>query len=163
MGFLEYRFTVNFNSIFTSINLLISKLNLFSNQYSILGESFMNDRLFAVRGATTVTEDTKEAITKAVLEMYDLIVERNKLNSGNIVSIQFTITPDLRSMNPATALRTQKKSFMIPLFCMQEPVVENMLGKTIRTIIYFYSDSEHKVEHVYLGKAAALRQDLTQK
>lgn len=123
----------------------------------------MDNRLFAVRGATTVKEDTIEAVMKAVLEMYDLIVERNDLKLANIVSVQFTITPDLKSMNPATALRTQKESFSVPLFCMQEPVIEGMLEKTIRTIIYFYSDSNHKVEHVYLAEAAILRKDLMQK
>lgn len=123
----------------------------------------MDNRLFAVRGATTVKEDTKEAIKNAVLEMYDLIVERNNLELSNIISIQFTVTPDLRSINPATALRTQKESFSVPLFCMQEPVIEGMLEKTIRTIIFFYSDSKHKVEHVYLAEAAKLRKDLLQK
>ena len=54
--------------------------------------------LRAVRGATTVDEDTPEAITGRVVALLGAIMERNALVEDDIVSILFTATEDLVSV-----------------------------------------------------------------
>lgn len=121
----------------------------------------MEKRLFAARGATQVDKDDRECIIAAVLEMYDELTCGNKMREQDMVSIQFTITGDLRSVNPATALRTRDNFFPIPLFCMQEPEIDGMLVRTIRLLILFYAPADHETVHAYLGGATRLRPDLS--
>ena len=120
----------------------------------------MQERLYAVRGATQVSHDDPEMIREAVLELYDTLCAANGLDVYRIVSIQFTVTADLRSINPATALRLREGAESIPLFCMQEPEIEGMLARTIRTLIHFYHDSGLTPKAVYLHGARQLRPDL---
>ena len=120
----------------------------------------MNDRLFAVRGATQVAFDDKQSIEDAVIELFTGIRDANHLHTDAMVSIQFTITPDLHSYNPATALRSMEGTSEVPLFCMQEPIVDNMLPRAIRILIHYYAPSNQKQNPVYLHGAASLRPDL---
>ncbi len=117
-------------------------------------------RMFAARGAIQVESDSRERMVEAVLTLFDRIVSDNTIEQQDMVCIQFTVTPDLRSMNPATALRSRDNSFPVPLFCMQEPVVDGMLERTIRLMVMFYADADHKVAHAYIGGAARLRSDI---
>ena len=120
----------------------------------------MNDRLFAVRGATQVAFDDKQTIEAAVIELFKAIIETNKLSYDAVVSVQFTITPDLHTYNPATALRNYEGTSALPLLCMQEPIVDNMLDRAIRVLIHYYASADHFQKHVYLHGAASLRPDL---
>ncbi len=121
----------------------------------------MNPKLIAIRGAIQVTEDTREAIIKAVLELYDTICETNALQEEHMVSLMFSVTFDLQSLNPATALRSRNASFNVPLFCMQEPTITGMLPRTIRLMVNYYGNEEQKPTHIYLHGAARLRPDLS--
>lgn len=121
----------------------------------------MQKRLWALRGAVQVEKDTKELIEIAVEDMLSQLIKNNKLEIEDMVSINFTITDDLQSYNPATALRNKIKEISnVPLFCMQEPKIENSLDKTIRVLIYLYAETDFKAKHLYLGAAANLRSDL---
>lgn len=120
----------------------------------------MYERVFAVRGAVQVNNDDREEIIQSVLTLFDTICERNALSTDHIVSIQFTVTPDLLTINPATALRSRDSSFAIPLFCMQEPVIQDMLPRTIRCLIHYYHLQSHRPLPVYVGGARSLRPDL---
>jgi len=120
----------------------------------------MEDRLFAARGAVQVDRDEKEMIITAVRTMYDELVEANKITEQDMVSIQFSVTGDLHTLNPATALRSRDNFFPVPLFCMQEPQVEGTLVRTIRMLVLFYAPADHVTTHAYLGGAARLRPDL---
>jgi chorismate mutase len=121
----------------------------------------MEKRVWALRGATQIEEDSKEAIERGVKEMIAQLLKNNNLKVNDLISIQFTITDDLSSFNPATALRnTIKEINNVPLFYMQEPKIENSLNKTIRVLIYLYESHNFKAKHLYLGGAANLRRDL---
>ena len=121
----------------------------------------MTKRLYAVRGAIQVESDDRDNITTSVVELYRALCDANALEMDSIVSWQFTITPDLRSLNPATALRTIEGTAHIPLFCMQEPVVEGMLERTIRCMVLHYAPIDHISSHIYLGGAKILRPDIS--
>ena len=90
--------------------------------------------------------------------LYSTILEKNDISETDIVSIQFTTTPDLTKLNPAAALRKSGYASDVPLFCSLEPVFENSLKNVIRCLILAYS--QEKGKSVYLNGAEVLRPDL---
>lgn len=119
------------------------------------------ERLRAVRGAIQVSANDALTIEEAVRRLCGELFSHNPLiTNETAVSIMFTQTSDLTALNPATALRKAFPSLHIPLFCMQEPNVVDMLPMTIRILIQFYALKEIKVQHVYLDGARRLRPDL---
>lgn len=122
-------------------------------------------KLFSIRGATCA-ENTVDSIKSSVGELCAKLFSQNKLNADDIVNIQFTVTPDLDTLNPATALRKSEVGIdtsSVPLFCSQEPVIKGMLPKVIRIMITAYMDMGSKISTAYLNGAQALRPDLAQK
>jgi chorismate mutase len=59
----------------------------------------------ALRGATTVDDDTAEQVTERVQELLRELMDRNDLVEDDVISIVFTATADVVSMFPATAAR----------------------------------------------------------
>lgn len=113
----------------------------------------------AVRGATTVDNDTGAEIDERVLELVDKVFNLNSINSDNVISVNFSITDDLVSKNPAAALRSGGNYHDIPLFCAQEPKSEGALKQAVRILVTFNSDN-CEVYPVYLHGAKVLRPDL---
>jgi len=119
------------------------------------------ERLKAVRGAIQVSVNEALAIEDAVRRLCGELFSRNTLiTNESSVSILFTQTSDLTALNPATALRKAFPSVCIPLFCMQEPYIVDMLPLTIRIMIQFYAPNDARIHHVYLDGARRLRPDL---
>ena len=115
----------------------------------------------AIRGATTVLEDSKAAITEATLELLKKMMLANKLEEGDLISILFTATGDLTSEFPATAAR-QMGLANTPLICATEISVPGSLPRTLRVLIHAYSElSKEKIEHIYLREAINLRRDIS--
>ena len=114
-------------------------------------------KLRALRGAVCC-EDNEACISSAVVNLYSRTLRVNSLSEKDIVSIQFTVTPDIRALNPATALRKNGFAENTALFCALEPCMEGSLPKTIRILIYYYS--RKKPSHIYIGGAEVLRPDL---
>jgi chorismate mutase len=115
-------------------------------------------KLFALRGATGCS-NTEQNIQERVTELYDTLLLRNKLEEDQIVSIQFTITPDITVLNPAAALRRAGRAQNLALFAAAEPVIEGMLPRMIRMLIHCYLPKHHRPEHVYIHGAEKLRPD----
>lgn len=115
-------------------------------------------KLIGLRGASCIAEDSAEAVEAAVSALFRELYDKNRINEKNIVSIQFTLTPDIQSMNPAAALRKAGFGRSCPLFCSQEPVINGMLPKTVRVLITLYS--RKKPVPVYINGAERLRPDL---
>lgn len=118
-------------------------------------------RLYAIRGAVCA-ENSKESISNATVRMCSEIFEKNKINSSDIVSMQFTLTKDLNRANPCAALRKEYNGIdvsRIPLFCSQEAYVRGGLKKVIRLLVSVYLEENSVPEHVYLGGAEVLRPD----
>lgn len=118
--------------------------------------------LWAVRGATTISKDKPEEVLAATCEMLTEIFERNSIVPENIISILFTVTPDIRSEFPAVAARNLGLT-STPLMCAQEIFKEGSLPLCIRVLIHFYTDlTKSQIKPVYMNNAIKLRPDLVQ-
>ena len=83
--------------------------------------------LRAVRGATSVAEDTSEAIREGTAELLGEVLARNELIADDLVSIIFTATADLNADFPAAGAREIGLS-AVPLLCTREIPVVGALG-----------------------------------
>ena len=116
--------------------------------------------LRAIRGATTVEEDTPEAVTERVVALLTRIMERNDLVEDDIVSILFTATEDLVSIFPATAARTLGLG-AVPLICARELAIVGSVPRCVRVLLHVTTDRPRdEILHVYLEGAQGLRDDL---
>jgi chorismate mutase len=117
-------------------------------------------RLRAVRGATTIEEDTAEDIVSATVQLLEEMLRRNAVAREDLVSIIFTATPDLRAEFPAVAARKLGISD-VPLLCARELDVEGAIGRCVRVLMHVYTERDQEsLRHVYLGEARRLRTDL---
>lgn len=116
-------------------------------------------RVAAIRGAIDVQGDTVEEIRRAVSELVRQIGERNALAPDAIISAQFTMTPDLHSVFPATIARESGWS-TVPMLCSTAIDVPGALAKCIRVLVHAHLPADRRADHVYLGKATSLRPDL---
>ena len=113
-----------------------------------------------IRGATCVEANDAEAIVTATREMLERIVADNGLAVEDIACVIFTATPDLDTAYPARAAR-EMGWITTPLLCEQEMVVRGGMPRCIRVLILWNTNlPADQVQHVYLGKARALRPDL---
>jgi len=119
----------------------------------------MPQRLFALRGATSVSSNDAQKILDATTELMQAIMERNALTPDHVVSCIFTATNDLNAEFPAVAARALGFE-RVPLLCAREIPVPRALPRVIRVLIHYYADEAHEPRHVYLGDAAELRTDL---
>jgi len=115
------------------------------------------ERLIAIRGATTIENDTKEEIEKACIELFNAIKNANSLDEDDIVSIQISSTQDIVSYYPATALRLSGCDK--PLFSSLEPPIVGSLPKCIRFLVLAYTKTDPN--HIYLKNAINLKKDLS--
>ena len=116
-------------------------------------------RIYGLRGATTVAEDTGEAIAERTAELLGAMLARNRVEIPDIVSVILSATPDLRADFPAVAARSIGLS-QTPLLCCQEIPVEGAVARCVRVLMHAYLPRDGDVHHVYLHGARQLRLDL---
>jgi chorismate mutase len=116
-------------------------------------------KLFALRGAAGVDENTEQAILDASDELMRELMDRNALTPADVVSCLFTLTPDLDAQFPSVAARSLGFE-QVPLLCAQEIAVDGSLPRIVRVMMHYHAPNGHKAQHVYLGRATALRSDL---
>ena len=88
------------------------------------------------------------------------MLQRNGIDTEDLVSILFTATDDLRSAFPAEAARRMGLG-RVPLMCAREIPVDGAMPSVIRVLVHFHSDrSLDEVAHVYLDGAESLRDDV---
>ena len=117
----------------------------------------------AVRGAITVSENTREEILQATAELLKEIIEKNEIAHEDMVDIIFTLTPDLDAVFPAVAAR-EAGIVDVPLMCMSEIPIEGALPKCVRILMHMNTDKGlSEINHVYLRDAVKLRPDLVKK
>lgn len=116
----------------------------------------------AIRGATSVAANTREAILTAGRALLEQMVARNDLAIGDVVAIWLTLTPDLNQAFPAEAAR-QLGWESVPLLCMQEIPVPGAEPRVLRALMLVQSAAAPAaVRHVYQGGARRLRPDLSE-
>jgi chorismate mutase len=116
-------------------------------------------RLFALRGAISVERNEADDVLDATERLMREIIARNGLVPERMVSCIFTVTNDLDAQFPAVAARKMGLS-QVPLLCAREIPVPGSLPRVIRVLIHCNVPHGHEPEHVYLGEAQKLRQDL---
>ncbi|MEM6450895.1 MAG: chorismate mutase [Cyanobacteria bacterium P01_D01_bin.105] len=115
----------------------------------------------AIRGATTVSENSAEAIAEAVTEMLDDVESRNQLDPTQIVSATFSVTRDLDAVFPAAIARRRPHWDCVPLLDVQQMHVEGALTHCIRLMMYVpLAVPQRGVNHAYMRGARNLRPDL---
>ncbi len=114
----------------------------------------------AVRGAIQVDVDERDEIISAVAEMIDAVLSRNAFDADDLISIFFTVTPDIRSEFPAYA--TRKAGITdVPMMCSIEIPVDGAMPRVVRMMAHVETDVPRgEIRHAYLRGAAALRTDL---
>ena len=115
-------------------------------------------KLFALRGAAQC-ENTQDDIINQISLMYDELLRANNLEEIDIVSVIFSVTPDLDALNPSTALRKNGRAGELALFSVQEPLCNNSVERIVRVIIHCYLEEDAKPHHVYRNGAEVLRPD----
>ncbi|WP_211589444.1 chorismate mutase [Microbispora sp. H11081] len=117
----------------------------------------------AVRGAVQVERDDEPHLLESVETLLREIMEVNGLSRDDLISIVFTSTPDLVSAFPAAAARAIGLTH-VPLMCARELDVRGALPRTVRVLAHVRTTRPVRdVRHVYLGGAAALREDLARR
>ncbi len=112
-----------------------------------------------VRGATTVDENTSEAILKETRRLLALIIHLNGIQAEDVASIYFSTTRDLTAEYPALAAR-QLGWLDTALLCGHEMDVPGGLPRCVRVLINWNTDrAPHDIVHVYLRGARNLRPD----
>ena len=113
----------------------------------------------AVRGAIQVARNSAEDIGQGAVRLARELLQANGLAEGDLISVLFTLTPDLDRANPATALRGTGFS-RAPLLCLQEAFIQGQLPRVIRLLLTYRAAPGSEPRPVYLEGARVLRPDL---
>jgi len=123
--------------------------------------------ILGIRGATTATENTTEAILNATEELLQSIVEINQISLNEIAAVFLTATKDLNAAFPATAARVRLSWDNIALMDGPHMDVPGSQPRCIRALILVNSSKNHtNIENIYLHEAKNLKrqaEDLTDK
>lgn len=129
----------------------------------VSGHSRLWRRQHAIRGAISVAENDPQQIAAATRELLHEIIRRNSLETDEVVSALFTLTPDLTTAFPALAAR-EMGWVDVPLLCAAEIPVPGSLPLCLRTLVHVELRAPRRLDtHVYLQKAVVLRPDLAMK
>ncbi|MBP2028195.1 chorismate mutase [Acetoanaerobium pronyense] len=118
-------------------------------------------KIRAIRGATTVKENSAKEIKNNTIKLFGEILNKNNIEEDNIVSIIITMTNDLDKIYPSKAIREVYSMEDTPFLNFEEKYVEGSMKKCIRILMYVYTDiSKKDITHIYLNEAKTLRPDL---
>jgi chorismate mutase len=117
-----------------------------------------------MRGATTATANTAEAITEATAELLQEMIAANRLDVAEVCFAYFTTTPDLTAEFPALAAR-RLGWVDVPLLCGNEMGITGpnprAVPMCIRILLLYNTDSpQSAMRAIYLRGAQAIRADL---
>jgi len=121
----------------------------------------MTKILRGLRGATTATANTSEAILEATEALLAALRDANGFEPRDVESAIFTSSPDLTADYPARAARRLGWTG-VPLLGGVEVDVPPPLGlpRCIRVLLHFYTTkSQRSLKHMYLREASKLRPD----
>ena len=120
----------------------------------------MPPAVHALRGATTVDDDTEEQITERVQELVGDMLARNDIAHDDIISMIFTATEDLVSIFPAAAARGVGLGD-VPMLCARELSVGGGTPRCLRVLMHVTTERpRQELRHIYLHGAQGLRDDL---
>jgi chorismate mutase len=119
----------------------------------------MGMRCRGIRGATTVEQNSPEAILEATTELLEELMRANDLQVEDVASAFFTTTRDLTAEFPAVA--ANKMGFRdVALLCGHEMEVPGSLPMCLRILLHVNTEKDaSELVHAYLRGATALRPD----
>jgi chorismate mutase len=117
-----------------------------------------------IRGATTASANTAEAIVEATAELLQELVRLNELDKQEICFAYFTTTLDLDAEFPALAAR-RLGWIGVPLLCGNDMVVPGPNPRSVpmcvRILLLYNTDrAQSEMKSAYLRGAQAIRADL---
>jgi chorismate mutase len=116
----------------------------------------------AIRGATQAAANTAVAIGDATKELLSEMLRANQITAEEVISVIFTVSPDLNAAFPAGSARELGFS-EVPLICGVEIDVPGALERTIRVMAHVETElKKSEISHIYLGAAKSLRRDIAQ-
>ena len=119
----------------------------------------MSMRCRGVRGATTVHENTPDAILEATTELLTELMKANDFQAGDVASAFFTTTRDLNAEFPAVAANAMGWSD-VALLCGHEMDVPGSLAMCLRVLLHVNTEKQQReLKHIYLRGATVLRPD----
>ncbi len=131
-----------------------------NGSFELLEEFGVEWKVRAIRGATTVSDNSVDAIREAVTELLDELESLNQLDPNQIVSATFSATRDLDAVFPASIARERPHWQDVPLLDVQQMHVEGSLESCIRVLIYVNTPEPlSHLRHSYLRQARHLRPD----
>jgi chorismate mutase len=112
---------------------------------------------WGIRGATTVEENSRDAILDATKDLLECIVAENEVDRSQVAAVWFTTTQDLNAEYPALAAR--RLGWMnVALLCAHEMLVPNSLPMCIRVLMLVNTEKQPQdLKYVYLKGAVGLR------
>lgn len=118
----------------------------------------MDWKVKAIRGATTASENTVEAIREAVTELLITLETYNEIDTDQIVSATFSVTRDLDAAFPAAIARERSHWQNVPMIDLQQMHVAGSLERCIRVLIHInVPEPALPLHHTYLRQASNLR------
>jgi chorismate mutase len=119
----------------------------------------MSKILRGLRGATTASTNSREAILEATEELIRSLQDANGFQPEDVESAIFTSSPDLTAEYPARAARRLGWD-TVPLLGASEVAVPGGLERCIRLLLHVYTARPpRELKHIYLRGAAKLRPD----
>jgi len=121
----------------------------------------MSKILRGLRGATTASANTRDAILDATEELIRALQDANGFEPEDVESAIFTSSPDLTAEYPARAARRLGWD-NVPLLGASEVAVPDGVPRCVRLLLHLYTTkAPGELKHMYLRDAAKLRPDRT--
>lgn len=112
-----------------------------------------------IRGAITVSANSKRSILAATKKLLLKMAQANKIETDDIGAILFTTSPDLNAEFPAVATRELGWPPNLALLCGHEMGVPDALPRCLRVLMLVNTDmGSDEITHVYLGDAKNLKE-----
>ncbi|MFN2527715.1 MAG: chorismate mutase [Candidatus Baltobacteraceae bacterium] len=113
-----------------------------------------------IRGAISVEENDAGEMLRATQRLLHEMLRANAVETEEITSVLFSVTPDLTALFPALAAR-QVGFESVPMLHCAEIAVDGAMERIIRVLMHVNTKrSQAAMRHVYLDRALTLRPDL---
>ncbi|MCX6013927.1 MAG: chorismate mutase [Chloroflexi bacterium] len=110
-----------------------------------------------IRGATTVAQNTREAIITSTKELLQRMIDSNGIEPDNVAGAIFTTTTDLNAEFPATAAREMGWND-VAMLCSHEINVPGSLPMCLRIMVFLNTEKSAKgIVHTYTKGAKNLK------
>ncbi len=120
-----------------------------------------NSKTRGIRGAITIAENTPEEVKSATIELLNLLIQKNGIETEDISHVIFTVTTDIDAAFPALYARKNFGWDDVAMICTNEIPVQGSLKMCIRVLIVVNTTlKQSEIKHIYLKGAERLRPDL---